>query len=229
MATSEWHSSLANVENRLRRSLGLSGPVDLALKPELTPVIVSDDSTRPGASSQLRGRFWMASVPIGIGVGQRGSAWLFCDAPYANSGQVDFQQGGIIVDRITVGFRSVGGANTLRLTMYAFPTDLVLAPGIPIAVTPNNARFCDPTRSGSEVAPVALYGSGVTPPETGGGPQIYRWDLHGPVAGGVVAGTLQEELKIFLNWNSALVVGIDPTTVPGFAEELAVSYQGRIF
>jgi hypothetical protein len=165
----------------------------------------------------------------GIAAGNRGSWWLYADAPYGPSGTVDPQGGGIIVERMTLTVQH-GSAAALRWTMHAFPTDLVLAPGIPIAVTPDNARFVDPTRSGSEVAPVALYGSNVTPPETGGGPQIHRVRTGSPLATATAYTQYQQELAIFLNWNSALSFGLDPTTVaPAGGVEADLTFFGRIF
>lgn len=226
MATSTWRSSLAQVETRLRRSLGLAGPIDLELErpPKLTPVVLSDDATRPGTASTLRGRRWMATVTPGtIAIGNRGSVQLFADPPYGPSGSLsDPYAGGIIVDRMTMSNRQSGGSS-LRWVMHAFPSDLVLAPGLPLPATPDNARFVDPTKTGSEVAPVALYGSATIPPETGGGPQISRW----VTATG--ASNFQQELEIFLNWNSALIVGVDPVTVPAAALDVEFTFFGRIF
>jgi len=224
MATSKWRSSLADIESRVRRSLGIAGPIDLAMEdpPKLTPVMIADDATRPGAASSYRGRRWMATVGISVAAGNRGSAWLFVDAPPGAGGSNDPYKGGAIVDRLTIAV-SAGGA--LRWVMNTFPTDLVIGPpGIPIAVTPDNARYVDPTKSTVEVAPIALYGSAVVPPEAGGGgPQIARWRTP------ATAVNFQQDLDIFLNWNSALVIGIDPTTVPAATADADFTFYGRIF
>lgn len=58
MATERWLSSLANIETRLRRSLGLAGPVGTKLDAPatVTPVVIVDDATRPGGHALQRGR-----------------------------------------------------------------------------------------------------------------------------------------------------------------------------
>lgn len=60
MPTDRWLSSLANIETRLRRSLGLAGPVGTRIEQPaiVQPVILADDATRPGAvvGAGIRGR-----------------------------------------------------------------------------------------------------------------------------------------------------------------------------
>jgi len=59
MATSRWRSSIANVETRIRRSLGLAGPIgtDLPDPLQISPVMIVDDATRPGSAAQRGRRF----------------------------------------------------------------------------------------------------------------------------------------------------------------------------
>jgi hypothetical protein len=63
--TNKWSSSLGNIETRLRRSLGLSGPIGLTL-PEplpLQPIVLTDDATRPGSCTFRGRRFnWIGHV-----------------------------------------------------------------------------------------------------------------------------------------------------------------------
>lgn len=219
--TTSWRSSLAQIENRLRRSFGaVAGPIDLILSPNLTPVVLADDSTRAGAPSGLRGRRWMATTSFGgtIAAGQRGSSWLYADGIYGPSGSSDPYAGGVNVD----GMLLCPSSSALLWTLYSFPTDLVLSPGIPLAVTPDNGVFVDGPRA-TESAPIALYGQNNLPPETGGGKQIWRYRTSGGNA------TFYQPLEIFLNWNSALSIGIDPLTVPGAAVDCNVTFFGRIF
>jgi len=65
MATTRWRSSLANIETRLRRSLGIAGPIGLDLTDPLpmVPVVIADDARRPG-SQPFRGRrfAWLGHV-----------------------------------------------------------------------------------------------------------------------------------------------------------------------
>lgn len=50
-------TSLANIEDRLRRSLGLVGEVGTSFSPDLKPIILADDATRPGMSTTRNRRF----------------------------------------------------------------------------------------------------------------------------------------------------------------------------
>lgn len=50
-------TSLANIEDRLRRSLGLVGEVGTSFRPDIIPVVIADDATRPGMSTTRNRRF----------------------------------------------------------------------------------------------------------------------------------------------------------------------------
>lgn len=47
--------NFANIEDKMRRSLGLVGEVGTEFTPHISPVVIADDATRPGCAS-FRGR-----------------------------------------------------------------------------------------------------------------------------------------------------------------------------
>lgn len=108
MSTKTWRSSLANVETRLRRSLGLAGPIDLGLPAPLPlqPVVLADDATRPGGGT-LRGRRFTAHLTASQPGAATVPAYLWVtDSPY-----------GVIIDRILLSGEA-GLALTIHLQIY---------------------------------------------------------------------------------------------------------------
>jgi len=61
-------TSLASIEDKLRRSLGLAGDIGAAFRPDITPVVVADDPQRPGCNS-FRGRRFAFSQTVGAVAG----------------------------------------------------------------------------------------------------------------------------------------------------------------
>ena len=61
-------TSLASVEDKLRRSLGLAGDIGAEFKPDITPVVIADDPQRPGCNS-FRGRRFAFSQTVGAVAG----------------------------------------------------------------------------------------------------------------------------------------------------------------
>jgi len=61
-------TSLAGVEERLRRSLNLVGLQQIDFQPAVTPVVLVDDATRPGCQS-YRGRRWTDSALVTLTAG----------------------------------------------------------------------------------------------------------------------------------------------------------------
>lgn len=231
MTTSRWRSSLQDVETRLRRSLGIAGPINLEMEdpPRLTPVVLSDDATRPGTAESLHNRRWRVNLPIGtIAAGQRGSSWLFADGPAApSSSRPNTFIGGVIIDEIEISAVCPGTLTHIAyLGMFLFPTALVLSPGIPVVIAANTARFTDPCRSATEVAPVGTGFDIIVPPETGGGPMVWEMPL---LCNG--NNRLRIKADMFLNWNSALSFG--QTALSGAAPvgglNLTVNVAGRVF
>lgn len=228
MATSRWRSSLSNIETRLRRSLGLAGPIGLELPdpPPLTPVVIADDATRPGCGSELRGRRWRVTKTFSVLAGNQGSFWLFAEPPYAPStGRPDNYSGGVIVDKIEMTFGTAIAAAVYVPQIAIFATPLAISPGIPIAVTTHDVYFVDPMKFDGEPAPLA---TGFDPVQT---PNAARkvWEATIPMASsnfqsGLVAPNLGD---IFLNWNSCLVIGNGVNAASSTA--LYLNVAGRVF
>lgn len=222
MATTNWRSSLGNIETRLRRSLGIAGPIALEISKDLTPVVISDDSTRPGASSSFRGRRFKGALALSIAAATNGSVWAYCETPEGAT-RTDPYAGGVIIDMIDITpVVPALPASILQIGLVFFPTPLVLTPGIPVAVTEDLFYFSDPLRVPTEFAPVSGgFGNAVQVQTNGGRLLWYR----GFRCDGVASVKLPVDL--FLNWNSCVAVG-NLTNVASQLD-LYVNVHGRIF
>ena len=120
MPTSRWHSSLSNIEARLRRSLGIAGPIRLRLEdePELLPVMLVDDLTRPGASASIyRGRRWALSTTCGgIAGGAQGIVEVVATGIAGLSVQAD--KGGVIVDSLDMSWWGAVTTQVVDVALY---------------------------------------------------------------------------------------------------------------
>lgn len=68
MAFAKARTALAQLEEKLRRQLGLAGEVGAQFQPTLTPVIIAADLREAGnASNQGRAFTWSFAGPIGLG------------------------------------------------------------------------------------------------------------------------------------------------------------------
>lgn len=67
MSERQARTSLGQIEERLRRALGLAGNIGASFEPKLTPVIIAGDATAPG-NPQFRGRRFNASTDETPGV-----------------------------------------------------------------------------------------------------------------------------------------------------------------
>lgn len=145
MATSKWQSSLANIEARLRRGLGIAGPISLALEepPALTPVVLCDDLTRPGCvGTDYRGRRWALSTSGGsFLVGTFATHWIVAGGLQTTVGNAE--KGGIVLDWVEFSWTTAAAANVLTLIKYASPFSA--QPGVAI-------------RDGFMVDPIGLPG-----------------------------------------------------------------------
>lgn len=229
MATSRWRSSLANVETRLRRGLGISGPIDLELPQpaQLVPVVIADDLTRPGTASSLRGRYWRTSRAFSIAAA-RGCYGLLCvgSSQSLPPWRPNIFDNGVNVDEIEVFTNGVPVANsTVSIGIFYFPTVLVIAPGLPIAIATNDVFYIDPMRVDAEPAPLQSGTNGAVDPATGGGRLIFegKIDVHARAGGSVK----MSPAGIFLNDNSALIIGTT-LNVPA-AQVITVNIAGRVF
>lgn len=230
MTTSRWRSSLGNIETALRRKLGIAGPIGLELgEPSiLTPVVIADDATRPGSSSALRGRRFRAFQTFSVGTAAQGSWFLLADSPYVGTsqGRLDTYSGGVIIDRLTVTCNSVTANSVYELAVVFWATPLLLAPGLPIAVSTFNVYMVDPMRIDAEPAPLQT-GFSATQNPASSGRVIWQGQLNsGPGAGQGVYDIPMGD--VFLNWNSALAIG-NPVAVGGAAVTVCFNISGRVF
>lgn len=154
MATTRWRSSLANIEARLRRSLGIAGPIGLTLgdAPPLTPVVISDDATRPGAASDFRGRRFMLNFDIQVGAGGGGSTTYQCDAP-----------NGVVLDTLMLSAVQIGGPFVpdvaINMMVHYQAIDMFPA-GIGYGVVTRDGQMVDPMNNSADTAPILAGNSG---------------------------------------------------------------------
>jgi len=155
-STRRWRSSLANIESRLRRSLGLAGPIGLELTDPLPllPVTIADDAMRPGASSQgYRNRRFSHSFVQTFTAG----------APLQSQSFLSRAPDGLILDWLEISLDSAAAADIydLRLT---WSTPVQVAAGAPgYAVVTQAGWFVDPQNSATDFTP-AFAGSGAVGP-----------------------------------------------------------------
>lgn len=123
--------SLAQIEDKLRRALGLVGEVNLNFAPDLRPVILAGDATAPG-NATLRGRRFAA----GVSFAASGAAWSVTIKAVAD----------VVITRWSqTGCGAIGG--TLRL-VTADVAD-------PYAVATLFAPWTERRASGNDFAPLA--------------------------------------------------------------------------
>jgi hypothetical protein len=129
------------------------------------------------------------------------------------------------VDAIEISAVSTVAGN-ITIGVFYFPTVLVLAPGLPIAIGTSNVFYVDPMRVDGEPAPLQTGNDGAVDPATGGGRKIWESRITFGAAG--QAGTVKlQPADIFLNDNSALLIGIT-ANAPGIVT-WEVSAKGRVF
>lgn len=218
MATSRWKSSLANIEARMRRSLGISGPINLALEdsPRIMPVAIADDFTRPGCATDLRGRRWASSQgTIVVGGGAVGGVVLRCDAPAGAQG--------IVFDTLELAWTdSVAPATQLMTFEVMYWTAAqVQAGGLPFAVVTRGGLMVDPMNSATD-APPLLEGNSTVVSALTGGQGIWFARLLG---NGAAYRTIP--LDLFLPRDAA--IGFGNATVSAGAATFWYCWRGRVF
>lgn len=228
MATSRWASSLANIEARIRRSLGIAGPInlDLAEKPSLLPVMLVDDLTRPGCvASDYRGRRWAVSNLTNMVDGlQRGCAFAVAGGLTTLVGNQG--KGGVIVDTLELAWR---GATITQIvqTEVRYASPFTVQP----AVNARDGWMVDPIgppNGGSagpgtyETSPM-LSGFDIVVPAAGFGQRI--WEGHLVTDGRRVV----IDLNVFLHEQAFLVFGNSIALVVGQQAQLFWTMRGRVF
>lgn len=225
MTTTRWRSSLGNIETALRRKLGIAGPIGLELgEPSvLTPVVIADDLTRPGASSALRGRRFRVSTNFSAAT--QGAWFVLADAPYVGStqGRPDTYAGGVVIDRITMSANCAAAIAFHPCVVY-WPTPLMFAPGLPIAVTTFDGWMVDPMRIDAEPAPI-LTGVGNPQNPASAGRVIWEAQVH---VGPGLATVFDIPADFFLNWNSAIAIG-NRVSNGGNPVTMYANISGRVF
>lgn len=169
MATTRWKSSLANVETRIRRSLGIAGPINSEIGDPLgiIPVVLVDDATRPGSvvGAGIRGRRWSWSPAAGIvGTTHRLIATLITDSP-----------SGVIIRRVTISTNAGAGGVFFRIG--------IAAPGAtyPAGATPvtRDVNYVEGMLSATDLAPVLIGTSGAQDAEPTVGIKVV-WEMNLP-------------------------------------------------
>jgi hypothetical protein len=213
MATTRWRSSLANVEARMRRSLGIAGPIDLALSdpPILTPVAIADDLTRPGCASDLRGRRWAQSHNMAILAAANGSHALVCNAP-----------NGAVIDSVFLSpATQAAPATFVELQVRYFTVAQVAAAVIPYAVVTRAGFNVDPMNSNTDQGPCLEASSGIV--AIGAGQPIWDGIMRGDGLGSQLV-----PLDLWLPNGAGLMIG-NVSIVLAADLALTINYRGRWF
>jgi hypothetical protein len=135
-------------------------------------------------------------------------------------------ENGCNVDEIEVFVNCPVVANSVvSIGVFYFPTVLVIAPGLPLAIATTDVFFIDPMRVDAEPAPLKSGVGAAVDPATGGGRLIFegKIDVHASAGGSIK----MSPAGIFLNDNSALIIGTT-LNVPA-AIVMTVNIAGRVF
>jgi hypothetical protein len=159
-----------------------------------------------------------------VAAAAQGSVWLYSDPPEAGSAQrTDPYAGGVVIDYLDLcPIVPTAPTNIVQLGIVLFPTNLVIAPGIPVAVTTDLFFYSDPLRTSTENAPVSAGFGNAIPVQTNGGILIWQ---GGFVANGQSRFLLPSEF--FVNWNSCLAIG--NLGAAAAAIDMYVNVHGRIY
>lgn len=220
MSTSKWSSSLANVETRIRRSLGIAGPIGAQLPDDplpIQPVVLVDDATRPGGHLTVRGRSWMSYFQVqGIS-----------DVTYTgNFLQVDDTGAGAIID----GF-------DMTATMAATKTaphilQLIVYGDVATASQPNVdsapirlPMFVENMRNPQDYAPLKYAVFTNAAPPTGSGAYVGNWEI--PAGPGTFR--LDVPLRIFVQPSGWIGLVHGPNLDSADAFRWCVTWKGRAY
>lgn len=209
MATSRWKSSLANIEARMRRSLGIAGPIDLTLAepPILQPVVLADDLTRPGCASDYRGRRYSLTFDVGtILAGAFGGWGMFTDCPT-----------GLVVDSFSLTCSAVGAVSTEMMGVFLLAPSQIAAHPFPLTVF-RSGWMIDPNGGPSDVAP-SFSGQNNLIPVTG--QRISQFGIRSD------ARPWHAPLEVWLPFQGALMIGNFNAAVNDI--RLLGTVRGRVF
>jgi hypothetical protein len=225
VSTSRWASSLANIEARMRRSLGIAGPINLTLdkEPKLTPVVIADDLTRPGSvATDFRGRrFAISSVTGTISFAARGQ--LYWVAAGLNTSVGNVGKGGVILDSLEFWWQSATPTQVIR-------TEIRMA--VPWTTHPAAS-----IRDGFMVDPISDPGAPSVPPLALQSPMLSGFSVTVPAAGfgnrvwegwqAANGSRVVIDLDYFLHEQAFLTIG-NVNTLAASAE-LGAVVRGRVF
>lgn len=169
MPTSRWRSNLGNAETRLRRSLGLAGPINSELPDPLpfSPVIIIDDATRPGSTqgAGIRGRRWSWSPAAGVVAAvHRLIATLITDSPT-----------GVIIRRVQIATNAGAGGVFFRIGLAGVGA---VYPAGALPVT-KDVNFTEGMAGLTDLAPMLIGTSGAQDAEPTG-PIKVVWEMQLP-------------------------------------------------
>lgn len=216
MATQRWKSSLANIEARLRRSLGIAGPVGLDLPDPLPlmPVVLADDLTRPGAASPFRGRrFRIAANAFTVLAADNGSQTIVTDAP-----------NGAIIDALNVQFVASAVADRGLAIQYWSPDQITaLANGYAVNVR-DNCVMVDPC-DGPNTAPMFQASA----PAIGLGSPPALAVIHSERFINPIDGDAMRRIPLNVWLPNGAGLSVRNYRVPGVAIEVITVWEGRVF
>jgi hypothetical protein len=229
VATSRWSSSLSNIEARIRRSLGIAGPINLTIdeQPKIQPVMIVDDATRPGAAaSDLRGRRWaLTHVGNNVQGGASGCLFIVSRVPQTTVGLGD--KGGVIVDSLELSWR---GAVTTQLiqTEVRYASSWETEPAVSI----RDGWMVDPI--GNQGSPGATVGSyEPSPMDAGGDAAVASGGFGVRIWEGTLISNGWQSVRIPLDlflWPTAfLVIGNSVPLVAAQPAQMFANWRGRVF
>lgn len=174
MAFERAKTSLAEIENKLRKALGLAGPIGASLDPTLSPTFITGDSRDPGIAT-FRGRKWAwVSEPV--------------SGPYAIGDVVGLTWSvPVIITHVMLG--QVSAANGDWELLSLAPDDAALGAGAgQWAQNQQQGTWTDQKSLTTDLVPLfgrsaAVKVAGVTPTNTFQ-KRIHVWQLpNGPASG----------------------------------------------
>jgi hypothetical protein len=195
----------------MRRSLGIAGPIDLTLgePPQLQPVVLADDLTRPGCASDFRGRRFSLTFEVGPIIAAAFGGWgTMTDAP-----------NGVVLDSFDVTVNADVVADIVLIGVFLLAPSQLGAHPFPLNAF-RAGWFTDPNDSPSAVAPM-LAGQNNLLAVTG--QRIQQFGIRGD------GGTpwLNVPLGVWLPFNGALMIG--NYGAPASPFRMQGNVRGRVF
>lgn len=193
-------TSLAALEQKLRRQLGLAGEIGASFKPEMIPVMIAGDLREPGNSDGFNSRSWGWALNSAFGGANLNFSIRF-DAPVLITE--------IYADVVTL-------AHTLG--MYVTPPGQAPA----VAVAEFAGTYVDNKQSATDQVPILQSAGGLFVPATGTAMsatnRFLTWQSAAQHSGRVSRMQLMLPVGSHLNWQGA-----------GTGAQVAIGMSGRIW